>query len=318
MQAYIIRRLVLLIITTLIITITVFFSLRLIPGDLVVSIVAQQPFITDAEKAIQELRHEMGLDVPIHVQYLHWIKNLLRGNLGNSLFSKEPVVDDIVARLPVSIELGLIGLIIGQLVAIPLGVISAIRQDTIVDYIGRISAISLMCVPGFWLGTLIMVYPSRWWGWSPSMEYIPFLQDPIKNLSMFIIPGLVIGLSSAGGTMRLTRSMMLDVLRQDYIRTAWAKGLAEKRIVIRHALKNALIPVITVIGMGIPVLIGGTVIIEQIFNLPGMGRLLLSSLTTKDFTLVSGINLCIAVFVLVVNLAVDLSYGFLNPRIRYK
>jgi len=317
MRAYIIRRLILIIPTILVVTISVFLSIRAVPGSVVEVMVSQRQFATSGELTIAELEHALGLDVPVHIQYIRWLGDVFRGDLGESLWSDTSVADEIASRLPISIELGLIALIIGQMIAIPIGVISAIRQDTIGDYVGRIIAIGFMCVPGFWIATLLMVFPSRWWGWAPPMEYVPFLQDPLKNLSVFIIPGLIMGLTAAGGTMRLTRSMMLEVLRQDYIRTAWSKGLQERVIVLRHALKNAMIPVITVIGMSVPVIVGGTVIMEQIFNLPGMGRLLLNALNTRDYTMISGTNLFIAIFILAVNLLVDLSYGFFNPRVRY-
>ena len=186
------------------------------------------------------------------------------------------------------------------------------------DYIARSIAIMSVAVPSFWLATLLVVFPSIWWGWSPPLSLIPFNQDPIGNLKMFIIPAIVLGMSMSGMTMRMTRTMMLEVLRQDYIRTAWSKGLRERVVVVRHALKNALIPVITIIGMGVPSLVGGTVIVENIFALPGMGRLIISATQTRDYTLVSGVILFFGAFLVVTNLVVDLTYGFLDPRIRYK
>ena len=209
-------------------------------------------------------------------------------------------------------------LIIGVLISIPIGVYAAIRQDSIPDYILRSAAILLISVPAFWIGTMIMIYPSIWWGWSPPMELIPFAKDPLGNLGMFLLPALVLGTGMTGSSMRMTRTMMLEVLRQDYTRTAWAKGLTERVIVIRHALKNALIPVITIIGMQLPILVGGSVIIEQIFVLPGIGRLLLDALSQRDYPIVSGITLVLATFVVFVNLAVDLTYGWLDPRIHYQ
>jgi peptide/nickel transport system permease protein len=228
------------------------------------------------------------------------------------------ITDEIFQRLPITFELGLMSLIIGILISIPIGVFAAIRQDSIPDYILRSISILLIAIPGFWLGTMIMIYPSIWWGWSPPMQLISFAKDPIGNLGMFLIPSLVLGTSMTGSSMRMTRTMMLEVLRQDYIRTAWAKGLSERVIVIRHALKNALIPVVTIIGMQLPILIGGSVIIENIFQLPGIGRLLLDSLSARDYPIVSGINLILATFVVFANLAVDLTYGLLDPRIHYQ
>jgi peptide/nickel transport system permease protein len=209
-------------------------------------------------------------------------------------------------------------LIIGQLIALPIGIFSALRQDKWGDYIGRSFAILCISIPGFWLATMVIVFPSIWWGYMPSIMLIPFTEDPIGNLKMFIIPALVMGMAMSGMTMRMTRTMMLEVLRQDYIRTAWAKGLGERVVVTRHALKNALIPVITVMGFQLPVLIGGTVIIEQIFMLPGMGRLLVEATLNRDYPVISGIMFLFSIILVLVNLAVDLAYGLLDPRVHYK
>lgn len=319
MQAYIIRRLMLIIPTMILVTLIVFFLVRFIPGDVIDVMVSQQT-ATGTVDALDrdELLKRLGLERPIYVQYVRWVGNVLQGNFGNSIWSNSRVIDSLRERLPISFELGIIGIIIGQLVAIPVGVLSAIRQDTVQDYVSRTLAIFFMCIPAFWLGTIVMIYPAIWWQWSPSMEYIPFLENPLTNLAMFIIPGAIVGLHASGTTMRMTRTMMLEVLRQDYIRTAWSKGLKEQLVIVRHTLKNALIPVVTMIGMQVPTLIAGTVIIEQIFALPGMGRLMLDALNNRDYPVVSGINLFIASFVLVCNLLVDLTYSYLDPRIRYR
>ncbi|MBA7703346.1 Dipeptide transport system permease protein DppB [subsurface metagenome] len=229
-----------------------------------------------------------------------------------------PVTEEIATRWPVTLELGFLALIIAQLIALPIGIFSALRQDTWGDYIGRSFAIFCIAIPGFWLATMIIVFPSIWWGYSPPIIPISFTEDPIGNLKMFIIPAIVLGMVMSGGTMRMTRTMMLEVLRQDYIRTAWAKGLRERVVVIRHALKNALIPVVTIIGVQVPVLIGGTVIIEEIFCLSGMGRLFINAITGRDYTMLSGVMLLFGVGIVFINLMVDLTYGFLDPRIRYR
>jgi peptide/nickel transport system permease protein len=318
MTNYIIRRLLLLIPTLILVTIIVFLLSRLIPGNVIDLMMEQRGFSgVTGQIDRAKLQHELGLDVPIYTQYARWVGEIFKGNFGESLWSHRSVVDELKARLPISIELGLIAIIVGQAIAIPIGIYSAIRQDNIGDYVGRSIAILFVCIPAFWLGTMIMVFPAVWFGWSPPMEYIPIWQDPLKNLSILIIPGVIIGLTTSGTSMRMTRTMMLEVLRQDYIRTAWSKGLAERAVVFRHAVKNALIPVITIIGMEIPVLISGTVIIEQIFNLPGLGRLLIEALNFRDYTMLSGVNLFIAAFVIINNLGVDLSYAFFDPRIRY-
>ncbi|MDP2919402.1 MAG: ABC transporter permease [Dehalococcoidia bacterium] len=316
MYAYIVRRLLLIVPTIILVTFVVFFLIRLIPGNVVDLLAARNIGAEDVD--VEKLRNMLGLDVPIHLQYVRWVGNLLQGDLGSSLWTRRPLVEEIKARLPVSIELGILAIVIGQLVAIPVGVLSAVRQDTGADYIGRSAAILFMCVPSFWLATLVMVFPSIWWQWTPPLEFVALTQDPLGNLKGIIIPALIMGLAASGTSMRMVRTMMLETLKQDYIRTAWAKGLKERTVVARHAMKNALMPVITMIGMNIPVLISGTVIIEQIFNLPGMGRLLVDALTKRDYPIISGANLFVAGFVLLCNLSVDITYGYLDPRIHYR
>ena len=325
MRNYLIRRLLLLIPTLFIVTVIVFLMVRLVPGTVVDVLLAElaTPGSGGTQGATapdrEELIRKMGLDVPIHIQYGHWISDIiLHGDFGDSLRTRRAVTETIAPKIPVTLELGSMALILAILISLPLGVYSAIRQDTIGDYVGRSIAIALIAIPSFWVATMVMVFPSIWWHWTPSTEYIPLTHDPWGNIRMLIIPALIMGTHMAGGTMRMTRTMMLEVLRQDYIRTAWSKGLMERVVVIRHALKNAFIPVVTIVGMQLPVLLGGTVIIEQIFVLPGMGRLMLEAINKRDYTIVSGINLLIAAFVLVINLVVDMSYGFLDPRVRYK
>ena len=244
---------------------------------------------------------------------------LLQGTLGQSLLrGQEAVEDRIFGRLPVTIELGVMAIVIGFVIALPVGIYSAIRQDTAVDYAGRSIAVIGLATPNFWLGMMVMIFPALWWGWSPPMELVSFTEDPLGNLGVFLIPSLILGTAMAAATMRMTRTMMLEVLRQDYIRTAWSKGLKEKVVVIRHALKNALIPVVTLIGLQLPILVGGAVIMENIFNLPGLGRLLLNALNDRDYPMVSGINLVFATGVVGINLFIDLFYAFLDPRVRYE
>ena len=274
----------------------------------------------------------MGLDVPVYVQYGRWIgvlstpdwitkeshfNGILQGTLGDSLYGNWAVGERILSRLPVTIQLGVMAIVIGLVIALPVGIYSAIRQDTAADYAGRTAAIIGMATPNFWLALMVMLYPAIWWGWSPPLELIPFTEDPLGNLGVFIIPSLILGTASAAMTMRLTRTMMLEVLRQDYIRTAWSKGLNERVVIIRHALKNALIPVVTLIGLQLPILVGGAVIIENIFNLPGLGQLMLSALEERDYPVVSGVNLFFATMVVGINLMIDLIYPYLDPRVRY-
>ena len=333
MRAYIIRRLLLIIPTLFILSILVFLSVRFIPGDTIDAMVMSIGLDVGLGELNREaLEHMLGLDVPVHVQYGRWIgvlptpdwvtgeshfKGFLQGTLGESLIGERSVEERIVERLPVTIELGFLAIVIGLVIALPVGIYSAIRQDTAADYVGRTAAVIGMATPNFWLALMVMIYPAIWWNWSPPMEYIPFVEDPLGNLGMLIIPSLILGTAGAAGTMRLTRTMMLEVLRQDYIRTAWAKGLKERVVIMRHAVKNASIPVVTVIGMELPMLVGGAVIIENVFNLPGLGRLFVSALTDRNYPVVSGVNLVIGIAVMGANLVTDLIYPYLDPRVRY-
>ena len=320
MGAYTIRRLLWAPVTVVLVSIIVFLTVRFIPGnivDIMESQIAQ--FANGTAPPRLALEHALGLDVPFYVQYARWIGNIvIHGSLGTSLVSSSDITPRVLAALPVTFELSILSLIIGLVISIPIGVYAALRQDTIIDYIGRSIAIVLISVPSFWIGIMIMIYPSIWWHWSPSVVFIPFSKDPLGNLGMFIIPSIVLGAALAGTTMRMTRAMMLEVLRQDYIRTSWAKGLTERVVVIRHALKNSLIPVITIVGMQIPFLISGAVIIERIFVLPGIGTLIMGALSQRDYPIVEGVSLVVSTFVIFVNLFVDLTYGLLDPRIHYQ
>jgi len=291
--------------------------IRLIPGSIVDTMVAQYQYATAMDKA--KIEHALGFDVPLIVQYGRWMENIiLHGDLGKSLWTNQPIINDIKARWPVTLELGILGIIVAQLIALPVGIYSAIRQDKPGDYFARSFAIAAIAVPNFWVATMVIVFPSIWWNYMPSIRLIHFSVDPIGNLKMFIIPAIVLGMEFSGMTMRMTRTMMLEVLRQDYIRTAWAKGLRERVVIIRHALKNALIPVITILGWQLPVLIGGTVIIENIFQLPGMGQLIINATQQRDYTIVSAVMFIFAFAILIINLLVDMTYAFLDPRIHYK
>ena len=316
MQAYIVRRLLALIPTLFFASLIVFVSVRLIPGSVIDLMLSQNDIAVGKDRAVIETA--LGLDRPMHVQYLHWAGAALQGDLGRSLWNSTPVTEPLAARLPVTLELGALALVVGLIVALPIGVYSAIRQDTAGDYVTRSFSILMLAIPSFWLGTLVMVFPSIWWGWSPEIQYSPFTQNPFKNLSQMILPAVILGTSLSAVTMRFTRTMMLEVLRQDYVRTAWAKGLGERLVVTRHALRNALIPVITLIGLQAPILIGGAVIIEQIFVIPGMGLLLLEAVNQRDYPVITGVFLVVGVCVMLINLLVDLTYGILDPKVRYR
>ena len=317
MRTYIIRRFLLVVPTLFLVTIVVFLIVRSIPGDVIDAIAAENPQMS-ANMDRELIRHRLGLDLPVHVQYGRWIGAVLQGDLGASLRGEVPITPVILSRFPVTLELGVLAIAIGLLISLPIGIYSAIRQNTIGDYAGRGVAVTFISVPTFWTATMVMLYPSIWWGWSPPMRLIPFTADPLGNLGMFLLPAAILGAVLSGTTMRMTRTMALEVLRQDYIRTAWSKGLEEKIVVMRHVLKNALIPVVTLVGFQLPILIGGSVILEQIFVLPGVGTLLLDSIQKRDYPIVSGINLFIATAVVLSNLVIDLTYGYLDPRVRYR
>ena len=321
MRTYIIRRVLLLIPTFLLLTLLVFLSVRFLPGDVVDSMMARLAedqggtAYFDREKVVRML----GLDVPAHVQYVRWLGGIfLRGTLGDSLFGGFTVEDKIIGRLPITVELGVLAILIGLVIAVPVGIYSAVRQDTAGDYAGRSIAIIGLATPNFWLATLVLTFPAIWWAWAPPLRMVAFVDDPLRNLGHMFIPSLILGTYLSATVMRMTRTMMLEVLRQDFIRTAWAKGLRERVIILRHVIKNALIPVVTLIGLQLPILIGGSVIMENMFAMPGLGRLMLEALKVRDYPVVSGINLFFATAVMSINLLIDILYGYLDPRVKYR
>ena len=247
-----------------------------------------------------------------------WQWGLLGGDWGTTILGNRSVWADLARAFPPTLQLMIMTVVVSTSVAIPLGVLSAVRQDTVADYLGRFIAICGLAIPSFWLATLILVFPAIWLDFAPPLEYVGFIESPVKNLLFFALPVGVAGIFGSASVMRMTRSMMLEVLRQDYIRTAWSKGLYERLVIFRHALKNAMIPVITIVGMQIPFLLGNQVVIERIFNIPGLGRILVEGTSTRDYTLVQGIVFFLSFFIIVSNLIVDLTYGWLDPRIRYE
>ena len=319
MRAYIIRRGLLVIPTLFILSILVFLSVRFLPGDAIDAMLVRAGYIGGVGVDRAALEHMLGLDLPIHVQYGRWLGDIvLRGTLGESLWGGEAIETKIIARLPVTLELGVLAIVIGLLIAVPVGVYSAMRQDTVGDYAGRTIAVIGLATPNFWLGVMVMLYPVIWWGWSPPVELIRFSEDPLGNLGMFLVPSLILGTALAASTMRMTRTMMLEVLRQDYIRTAWAKGLSERLVVVRHATKNALIPVVTLIGLQLPILVGGSVIMENIFVLPGLGAGAVEGTSRPGLPDRHGRKPVFGAVVMGVNLLIDLLYPYLDPRIRYR
>ena len=318
MHAYIIRRVLLLIPTFIILTMLVFLSVRLIPGNVVDAVMARLEFdVQDIDR--EQVERMLGLDRPIYVQYLDWIGGIaLQGTLGDSFIGAFTVEERIAGRLQVTLELGLVSIIIALLIALPVGIYSAVRQDSIGDYLGRSVAVLGLATPNFWLATIVLIYPAIWWAWAPPTTMVPFLEHPLRNIWVFVIPGLILGTAMSASTMRMTRTMMLEVLRQDYIRTAWSKGLRERTIILRHVIRNALIPVLTLIGLQLPILISGAVIIENLFALPGLGRLAVNALIDRDYPVVSGVNLIFSTVVMGLNLVVDVLYSVLDPRVQHR
>jgi peptide/nickel transport system permease protein len=321
MRAYVLRRLLLMIPTLLLVSLIVFFGMRLVPGsvvDIMVNI-AQGLAAQGHAPTRADIAKQLGLDVPVHIQYFIWIGNILiHGDFGKSMWTGLPVIRDILIRMPLTIELSILSLLVAMFISLPIGVISALRQDSWGDYIARSFAILCIAVPGFWLGTMIIVFPSIWWGYMPRIVVVSFIEDPLANLKMFIVPAIVLGMGMAGGIMRMIRSVMLEVLKQDYIRTAWAKGLMERAVIMRHALKNAMIPIVTIVAIYVPGLFGGAVIIEQIFSIPGIGRMIVHSTLTRDYPMLSAIMLIMAVILVFLNLFVDLTYAYLDPRVGFE
>ncbi|MBI2888001.1 MAG: ABC transporter permease [Chloroflexi bacterium] len=316
MRAYILKRILLAFPTFFLATFLVFGVIRILPGDIIYTIL-EETLVNVPLSDVEAIKREYGYDRPLMEQYFVWMWQAAQGDLGTSLKSRKPITEVIASRLPVTVQLGMMALVLSIALAVPIGVISAIRQDTPLDYLLRGFAIGGLSIPGFWLATLAVVLPAIWFRYTPPLAYSPIFVNPIENLKQTIMPAAILGLLLSATAMRMTRTMMLEVMRQDYIRTAWAKGLRERAVIYRHALKNALIPVVTLVGLQIAAVLGGTVIMESVFSLPGMGRLLLEAITYRDYPVIQGINLLVATWVILVNLVVDVSYGFLDPRIRY-
>jgi len=311
---YALRRIALLVPVLVGVSLIVFFILRIIPGDVARLMLGDQATPED----LTSLRHSMGLDRPLWEQYLTWVGNIPRGDMGTSIWTKRTVLEEFSNSLPVTLELAAMAVLVAVCFGAPLGVLSAIRQDTWIDYVSRLLSISGLAMPGFWLGTLLLLIPSLLFQWVPPLVYEPFTRDPLTNLQQFFLPALALGVSMAALIARLMRSSLLEVMRQDYMRTAWAKGLQERAGITRHALKNAAIPVVTLVGNQFGHFLGGAVIMETIFSLPGVGRLTVDAIHQRDFVLVQGAVLLLALLFTVINLLVDLTYGYLDPRIRYQ
>lgn len=315
MQRYIARRLLLAIPTLWGVATFLFILMRVLPYSAIDLATAE----STADAAVKEkLEAEYGLDDPVLVQYGRYLGQIVRGDLGRSLISDRPVWSELKHRLPVTAELAVIGIIVSVLIAVPIGTLSAVKQDTWIDYLTRGGAIAFIALPGYGLAIIILVLGSRWFQWAPPTTYTSFTEDPLNNLSIMLLPAVLLSIGLSGGLMRLTRTQMLEVLRQDYVRTARAKGLRERNVLTRHALRNALIPIITILGLELPIIVGGTVIIESIWLLPGMGRYLVDSVNRLDYTVVQSVNLIAATVVIFSNILVDVAYSVVDPRIRYR
>lgn len=318
MHAYIAKRFLLFIPTMLLATLVVFILLRLIPGDpALVKLVGDTGEAKFTQEQLDAMRAKLGTDRPLYVQYGAWVWGMLRLDFGESLFFEEPVSKDLAAKFPITLELTVLALLIATIIAVPLGLLSAIKQDTPTDYVARIITISGVALPNFWVGILIVYFLVLLFSWMPPLGYVNLWEEPATNLRQLIFPALALGFYNMAFTARVTRSSMLEVYREDYIRTARAKGLAERVVVLRHALKNALLPIATVSGYEFGRLLAGTVVIENIFMVPGIGKLLIDSVFHRDYITVQAIVVVTTASVLILNLALDVIYGWLNPRIRF-
>ena len=316
MTGYLLKRALSLPLTLLGVSVVTFLFLRLIPGDAITARLGTSTALTAEQTA--RMRAVFGLDQPLHLQYLNWLGSLLRGDAGFSIRSGQPVTSEIATRLPVTIELAIAAAVIALLLGVPLGLVSALRPQSGWDLTARGFGLIGLALPNFWLGTLAILLFARYLRWMPNTGgYIDLFQDPLGNLKFLIFPSITLGVAMAAVVMRTTRSAMLDVLGADYIRTAHAKGLAAQRVIERHALKNGLIVVVTILGIQVGYLLGGAVVVEEVFSLPGLGRMLLNAINQRDYALVQAGVLVIATLFVATNTLVDMLYGFLDPRIRF-
>ena len=315
MTQYIIRRLISAVPSLVLVSIVIFSLIRLVPGDVVMARLSESGYVTDEDLA--EMRAELGLDRGFVEQYLSWGGGVIRGDFGTSLWTGESVLPKIATRMRVSIQIAAMAIVLSVFLAIPLGVLSAVKQNTPIDYAARLFAIIGLSLPDFWIATMLLLVLTLWIGWLPEFGYFPLWEDPSRNLQALIFPALIVGYRFSATASRMTRSTMLEVLREDYVRTARAKGLGERAVVIRHALKNALIPVITIFGGLLSFMLGGLVVLETIFALPGMGRLAFDAVTLRDYPVLQGTVMVMAIIFVFANLLVDLSYAIIDPRIRY-
>ncbi len=317
MRTYIAKRLLLVVPTLLGVASLVFVIMRVIPGDVALLILGGDQGQID-ERQLAALRQQIGLDQPLVVQFGTWLWGVMRFDFGTSLWTGQPVLEELLIRLPLSLELALLATMVSVVMAIPLGMLAAVRQDTWVDYVVRVVSIGGLAIPSFWVGILCILFLVIYFGWGPPLEFTPPWVDPWANFEMMVWPVVTVGYRYSAVTTRMTRSTVLEVLREDYIRTAWAKGLRERVVVIRHALKNAMLPVITLIGTEFAFLIGGLVVTETVFTLNGIGRFVVDAVAHRDYPVVQALVFLIAFSFVIVNLLVDLTYAWFDPRIRYR
>lgn len=321
MKRYLFNRLLGLVPILLGISLVVFAIMRMLPGDVAMMILAgggDEQAANVSQEAVDALRQQLGLNRPLWEQYFGWIGGLLTLDAGTSLWSNRPVSTEILERLPLTLELAFMALMISLVIAIPVGILSALYQDTWLDYLFRTVTITGLAMPGFWIGTLLILFLTVYFSWTPPLGYVGITEDPWTNVQQLIFPALVIGYGNAAVIARMTRSTMLEVLREDYIRTAWAKGLGLRSILSIHALRNAALPVLTLAGIELGHLLSGTVVMETIFTLPGVGRYLVNAIFHRDYPVVQTIILIMGVKFVLLNLLVDILYGVLDPRIRYR
>ena len=317
MRTYLTKRLLLIVPTLFGVAAVVFVIMRVIPGDVTLLILGGDQTGRIDPQQLAAMRHQLGLDQPIAVQFGQWLWDVLRLDFGKSLWTGQPVIEEVLIRLPLSLEVAILATIVSVLLAIPLGMLAAVCQDTWVDYVIRVGSIGGQAIPSFWVGILVILFLVIYFGWGPPLEFTPPWVDPWANFQQLVWPVVTVGYRYAAVTTRMTRSTVLEVLREDYIRTAWAKGLRERAVVIRHALKNAMLPVITLIGTEFAFLIGGLVVTETVFTLNGVGRFVVDAVAHRDYPVVQALVFLIAFCFVIVNLLIDLAYAWLDPRIRY-
>jgi peptide/nickel transport system permease protein len=316
-RAYLTKRLLLIVPTLFGVAAVVFLIMRVIPGDVTLLILGGDQTGRIDPQQLAAMRHQLGLDQPLAVQFGTWLWGVLRLDFGTSLWTGQPVIEEVLIRLPLSLEVAILATIVSVLLAIPLGMLAAVRQDTWVDYVIRVGSIGGQAIPSFWVGILVILFLVIYFGWGPPLEFTPPWVDPWANFQQLVWPVVTVGYRYAAVTTRMTRSTVLEVLREDYIRTAWAKGLRQRAVVIRHALKNAMLPVITLVGTEFAFLIGGLVVTETVFTLNGVGRFVVDAVAHRDYPVVQALVFLIALCFVVVNLLIDLTYAWFDPRIRY-